>query len=372
MGSLAFQLAGSVYIQMRKVLLKIHLVMGLAAALFLIILGLTGSIMAFEGDIDHWIHPGFWQVAAGQALAEGDLIAGVERKFAPLRVQAVEISQHRDLAQLMQLSDNSSVSVNPYTGGVMGRRTSPGRTGKWLGFIHQVHLRLAGSGRDSWAPAGKIIISYAGVALFLLAPTGLLLWWRAKRGSVRWRGPWFRVFFDLHQVIGIYAGLFLWMAALTGILIGFEWPEKAIFSLTHSARPGFGQPPPSTPMPGAAAVGVDRVIAAARYAIPNAAVELIFLPTEPDASYMVILRVPEETSGSPHSTVAIDQYSGRPLAVHNFLTDSQGYRWIRFNRSIHTGDIGGLVGHIVMSLSSLLLVVMAITGIVIWLKKLAF
>ena len=37
---------------MRKVLLKIHLVMGLAAGLFLIILGLTGSIMAFEGDLD--------------------------------------------------------------------------------------------------------------------------------------------------------------------------------------------------------------------------------------------------------------------------------------------------------------------------------
>ena len=372
MENLAFQLAGSVYIQMRKVLLKIHLVMGLAAALFLIILGLTGSIMAFEGDIDHWIHPGFWHVVERQALVEGELIAGVERSLAPLRVQAVEMSQHRDLAQLMHLSDNSLVSVNPYTGTILGRRTSPGRTGKWLGFIHQVHLRLAGSGRDAWAPAGKIIVSYAGLALLLLAPTGLLLWWRAKRGSIRWSGTWFRVCLDLHHVIGIYAGLFLWMAALTGILIGFEWPEKAIYSLTHSSRPGFEEPPPSTPLPGATPVGVDRAITAARQAIPNAAAELIFLPAEPNASYLIILRVPEETSGSPHSTVTIDQYSGKPLAVHNFLTDSQGYRWIRFNRSIHTGDIGGLAGHIVMSLSSLLLVVMAITGIVIWLKKLAF
>jgi uncharacterized iron-regulated membrane protein len=85
----------------------------------------------------------------------------------------------------------------------------------------------------------------------------------------------------------------------------------------------------------------------------------------------VILRVPEETSGSAHSSVVVDQFSGKPLAVHNFLTDSQGYRWIRFNRSIHTGDIGGLAGHIIMSLSSLLLVVMVLTGVVIWLKKLA-
>jgi uncharacterized iron-regulated membrane protein len=57
--------------------------------------------------------------------------------------------------------------------------------------------------------------------------------------------------------------------------------------------------------------------------------------------------------------------------VHNFLTDSQGYRVIRFNRSIHTGDIFGLPSHILVSVSSLLLVVMVVTGLVIWWKKLA-
>src|SRR5262249_39084150 len=150
------------------------------------------------------------------------------------------------------------------TGGILGRRTSPGRTATWLGFIHQVHLRLASSGRNAWAPAGKAIVSYAGLALFLLAPTGLLLWWRAQRGSVRWSVPWFRVCVDLHQVIGIYAGLFLWISALTGIVIGFAWPEKAIYSVTHSSRPGFGERPPSTPLPGTAPVGVDRALAVAR------------------------------------------------------------------------------------------------------------
>lgn len=345
--------------------------MGLAAGLFLSILGLTGSIMAFEGDIDHWLHPGFWHVAEGHVLSEGDLIAAVERKLAPLRVQGVQIAPHPDLARFMQLSDNSSAAVNQYTGAILGRRTAPGRTEKWLGYIHQVHLRLAVNFQAPWPPAGKKIVSWTGLGLFLLAPTGLLLWWRARRGTVRWKGPWFRVCFDLHQVVGIYAGLFLWIAALTSILIGFEWPEKAIYSLTHSSRPKFGEPPQSTPIPGGAPIGVDRAIATARQAIPNAAVDLIFLPLQPDAVYMVVLRVPEETSGSAHSTVAIDQYSGKPLAVHNFLTDSQGYRWIRLNRSIHTGDIGGFPGHVIMSLSSLLLVVMAITGIVIWLKKLA-
>jgi uncharacterized iron-regulated membrane protein len=44
---------------------------------------------------------------------------------------------------------------------------------------------------------------------------------------------------------------------------------------------------------------------------------------------------------------------------------------IRFNRSIHTGDIWGLTGHIIMSLTSVVLLIMVATGVVIWWKKLA-
>ena len=59
------------------------------------------------------------------------------------------------------------------------------------------------------------------------------------------------------------------------------------------------------------------------------------------------------------------------LHALNFLTASPGYRVIRFNRSIHTGDIWGTPGHLIASVSSFLLVVMVVTGLVIWLKKLA-
>jgi uncharacterized iron-regulated membrane protein len=315
---------------MRKVVLKIHLFMGVTAALFLIVLGLTGSIMALEGDIDHWLHPHFWYVDEGsRALLEGTLVASVERQFAPERVAAVQISQHPDVAQLMQLTNSSMVTVNPYTGKVIGQRSGPSRTERWLGFIHQVHLRLAGDGRAPWARAGKIAVSYAGLLLFLLAPTGLLLWWRTKRTTIRWKAAWFSICFDTHQVIGIYAGLFLWISALTGILIGFESGERAVYWLTHSSPPAFGTPPQSTPAPGTVPIGIDRAIATAQQAIQHAAVDLVILPTKPNATYQVILRVPEETSGSAHSSVNIDQFSGATLAVRNFLTDSKGFRWIR-------------------------------------------
>jgi uncharacterized iron-regulated membrane protein len=356
---------------LRKLLLQIHLWLGLAAAIFLVVLGLTGSIMAFEGDIDHWLHPARWYVTPqARALPEADLIRAVEQKYAPARVGAVEISQQRNLAQQMRLNDRSAVTVNPYDGAILGRTVGPTRTQRFLGTVHQIHLRLAPD--TKLGPAGKVVISYAGLVLAILAPTGFILWWRARRTSIQWKkASWFRRCFDAHNVIGLYAGLFLWTAAFTGVLIGFDSGEKAIYAMTNSSRPAFARPPQSTPVPGAAPIGIDRAIEIARQSIPGAAVDTLSLPLGPKASYTVVLRVPEETSGSAHSSLTVDQYTGKVLQVHNFLTDSKGYRWIRFNRAIHTGDLWGLFGHILTSLSSLLLVAMVITGLVIWWKKLA-
>jgi uncharacterized iron-regulated membrane protein len=355
----------------RKILLQIHLWLGLAAAVFLVVLGATGSIIAFEGDIDRWLHPARWYVTAqAHPLPEADLVRAVEQKYAPARAGAIEIPYRSNLAQLMRLNDRSSVTVNPYDGAILGRVVGVSRTQRFLGTIHQIHLRLAPD--TKLAAAGKVAVSYAGLVLCILAPTGFILWWRARRTSIQWKkASWFRRSFDAHHVMGLYAGLFLWIAAFTGVVIGFESGEQAIYAMTHSSRPSFARPPQSTPVPGGTPITIDRAIEIARQAIPNAAVDTVSLPLNPRASYTVVLRVPEETSGSAHSSVTIDQFTGQVLQVRNFLTDSQGYRWIRFNRSIHTGDIGGLAGHIVMSLSSLLLVAMVVTGFVIWWKKLA-
>jgi uncharacterized iron-regulated membrane protein len=356
-----------------KLILKLHLYLGLAAALFLLVLGVTGSIMAFEADIDHWVHPHDWYVTpAGRPLSEADLIAAAERQVSPARVRMIQIAPRRNLAQLMPLSDRSAVNVNPYDGSILRRATGPNRTEKLLGQIHQLHLRLAPEPRGSWPKTGKQIVSWAGLFLCILAPTGLILWWRTKRTSIQWKNAsWFRRCFDAHHVIGLYAGLFLWIAAFTGILIGFDWGEQSIYKLTGSAGPSRRAPPVSKAVPGGQPIGVDRAMEIARQAIPAGVVEIAQLPGNPKGAFFFVLRVPEDTTGSPQSTVAVDQYSGQVLQARDFRTDSRGYYWIRFNRAIHTGDLLGTPGHVIVSLSSLFLVAMVLTGVVIWLKKLA-
>jgi len=359
---------------MRTFVLKLHLYLGLVSAILLIVLGLTGSIIAFEGDIEHWLHADLWRVKAGSStLPESRLVQIVEQRFAPLRVRALQRFRDDNLVHLMQLSNGTFAYINPYDGIIQGTTTAPTNSQRILAYIHQIHLRLTPDPRStpSVAAVGKFIVSLAGLALCLLVPTGLILWWRTKRLSIQTAGSWFRMCFDLHHVLGVYAGLFLFVAAFTGILIGFDFGEQAIFAVTHSSRPAPRLKFSSVKTDDATPIGIDRAIEIAQQAMPGASFAGMGLPVDEKGVYGVMMRVPEETSESVHSSVAIDQYSGKVLELRNFTTDSTGYRVVRFNRSIHTGDIFGTPSHIVASLSSLLLVVMVITGLVIWWKKLA-
>ena len=83
-------------------------------------------------------------------------------------------------------------------------------------------------------------------------------------------------------------------------------------------------------------------------------------------SVMIALQLP-----MPSWSRVIRNNAHSSRRASDFSKGSLGYRIVRLNRSIHTGDIFGFPSHLLMSMSSLLLVVMVVTGIVIWRKKLA-
>lgn len=354
----------------RKILLKVHLYLGLVSAIFLIILGLTGSIMAFEGDIDHWLHPHRWYVSVGQqVLPESVLIKTVEEHFASARVTMVQLPTQANIGQLMYLTHGSGPSstrtqvvVNPYDGNILYVGPGATKTQQTLAFIHQLHLRLLAGA------TGKLIISFVGLLLVFEVPLGVILWWRTKRASVKWQASGFRVAFDLHHAIGVYAAVFLFLAAVTGVLIGFDFAQRMFFTLTHSS-PIVRRNVTSTVVEGGTPIGVDKAIEIARQQMPTANVNFLQPPGSPRGVYTISLRLPGQPWSAINATASVDQYSGKLLQFQNLSTS--GYNAIRLNRSLHTGDIFGLPSRIVMSLTSLVLVAMVVTGVIIWWKKLA-
>jgi uncharacterized iron-regulated membrane protein len=255
------------------------------------------------------------------------------------------------------------VFVDPYSGRILGSLVGQTKDEKVLQAIHSFHQRIG------LGDTGKLIVSIAGAILAFEVIFGLILWWRLKRATIRFSGSWFRVFFDAHNAIGIYASLFLLLVTITGAVIGFDFFEPLIFKVTHSDPLVQRRLPNSVPTTGAKPITADQAIDIAHIAMPEGTPAGMQLPSNPKAAYLVQMRT-EETAPAVHSFVVVDQYSGQVLGMQKFKS-SLGYRVIRFNRSLHTGDVLGLTGHIIMSLTSLVLVVMVISGIVIWWKKIA-
>lgn len=57
---------------MRPLLVLLHRYLGLATALFLALAGLTGSLLAFQHEIDEWLNPTFYHAPAqGPLLSPG-------------------------------------------------------------------------------------------------------------------------------------------------------------------------------------------------------------------------------------------------------------------------------------------------------------
>src|SRR5215472_9510429 len=73
---------------MRKLIFYLHLYLALIAAAFVILMGLTGSIMAFEPEIDRLLHRKLVDVTPGaHALSFSEISAIVAEAFPGERIE---------------------------------------------------------------------------------------------------------------------------------------------------------------------------------------------------------------------------------------------------------------------------------------------
>ena len=258
---------------MRKAIFNLHLFGATVAGVFIVILGLTGGVMAFEEELDHLTHPRLFHVTPQSApLSLAELTTRVTSAFPGTPVVTYGLSVSPDLAWSVN-AGGVIVFVNEYTGEVLGTRTGP----TWLGQVHQLHLRLLAG------HVGKTIMSWAGVFMMALSVSGLYLWWPIKRVSVSRTARARRFWFDLHNAIGVYALVFLFVLALTGVVIGFDsWTTPLLYRVTGS------QPYPGglsvTPVPGARVLTPDQALAIARHELPGAVPVSVNVPGARDTA----------------------------------------------------------------------------------------
>ena len=154
---------------MRKVIFNLHLFVALVAGAFVVILGATGSIMAFETELAELAHASRVFVTPGEKTISLAELSAVALKICPGKVREFHLATRPNRSFGVVVGHNT-VFVNPYTGSVLGVQRGPDLIAEILGKIHQFHLRLLIHNR---ADTGKEIIRWSAVGMALLALSGL-------------------------------------------------------------------------------------------------------------------------------------------------------------------------------------------------------
>lgn len=343
---------------MQRLLFNLHLWTAMLAGVLLVILGVTGAVLAFEQPIDHFLNPGLFYVQPQKTeLPITEVMASLRKAFPKVRANMLMLSQAPDLSTMAAMRGFSAF-VDPHTGRVLGSRRGRGFTQT----VHELHMRLL------LGATGETINSVATVGLIFLTLSGIILWWPLKRVTIARGKSWRRLNFDMHHAIGFYSSVFLLVLSVTGVMIGFgDYTVPWMYRVTKSEPTDSTMD--STPVQGASPISPDEALRKAQPALPGTTPVSIVFPANRDTSYRVAFRYPEDRTPGGRSRVLVDQFSGAILLVESSRTAPAGTRLINLNRALHTGDIEGWPTKILVCLMSLAVVAQAFTGVVMWWKR---
>ena len=231
--------------KLRTVLFWTHLVAGVVAGLVILIMSVTGTLLAFQQSVLRFIERSDRVVAVppdGTPRLDVDTLLERVRGASPdAQPTAVTLDSDPTAAVMVAVGAQGNVFVNPYTGEVLG--TGSPRARAFYRSVTNWHRWLAAEG-EARATA-RAITGACNAAFLVLAVSGLFLWW-PKQWSLRHVGAviWFRRGlrgkardFNWHNTIGFWCAPVLIVLTITGMVISYTWASNLVYTLTGSPRP---------------------------------------------------------------------------------------------------------------------------------------
>ncbi|GIX50292.1 MAG: hypothetical protein KatS3mg132_486 [Limisphaera sp.] len=222
----------------RRWLFWIHLVAGVVAGAVILVMSLTGALIAFEKQLVAWAEGANRRAELpGEGTARLSLQSLVERLRTEQGGPPLAMTIHADpsLAVEIMMGRDELFYWDPYTGEL--RPASARGTRSVLRALTSWHRWLGLEGeRRSW---GKAVTGACNLAFVVLILTGAVLWWPSGRGANRWRMRlWFRPGvrgrardWHWHHVLGLWCGPVLLVLSGSAIVISYAWAARWVQSL---------------------------------------------------------------------------------------------------------------------------------------------
>lgn len=321
-------------------------------------------------------------------VAPDALLADFEQRFGG----ATSVKFYPDANRSVVISSFSRNSpgvtayYNPYTGDFLGAQ-GPGLTA-FFAFILDLHrFLLAGE-------TGKVINGVAILIFLFMLLSGFILWLpkkikQLKQGlTIRWKARFYRLNYDLHNVLGFYTLLALWFIALTGLYVSFHWMKNLMIvslggnsivisddnlaikkDLSDAFNATLENLAKEKSQGAGATWNLESTLQAANEKLPYKGITTVTLPND-QIRTVQLTKLNNDNALNFYLPDAVEfSLSGQIRGVTLFADQPLHEQFKAIAKPLHTGEIMGLPGIIFYFLVSLIGSSLPVTGFIIWWKK---
>lgn len=344
---------------MRRLLQWLHLWIGLSAGLVFAMLGLTGTLLAYQTEILRATSPQLEvpaEVRRNDALVLAQLAANPDVTGADLPRDALPVWQ-------AFAKEGRRLYLHPEDGRLLLERSADN---DWMLWLRVLHTHLLGGA------TGEEVLGVVGIAVLVLLVTGVWLWW-PRAGtfveSLRWHAqPPLRRWFSWHRSLGALSVPLVFVIALTGVAMIYDGAARASLRFAFGDGPAMKPPKAITPDP-ARAIDWTAVFDAAQKALPEAQLRRVSFPRGNNAVVSIRARMPAEWHPVGRSTIWLDPYTATVLRVLDATRQETGMRANYAIYPLHMGGVGGEIYRTAVAVAGLAPTFLLVTGFLFWRRR---
>ncbi|MGB8693621.1 MAG: PepSY-associated TM helix domain-containing protein [Steroidobacteraceae bacterium] len=406
----------------------VHRYAGLYMALFLFIAGVTGSVIAFNVEIDHWLNPPRPVAVRQQPMLDAlQLLARAEALLPQGQANYANFEQRPGEAAMVFLQPRTNPAtgrpyelaadtlvLDPYTGAELERNRSasslwpvtrqnllavivtlhysllvPGSLGVWLFGIAALlwtidcfvsaYLTFPLSARRQGSAGEATATGLADTAAAEALATRS--WWARWKPSwqIKWRGSFYRVNFDVHRAGGLWIWLLLLVLAWSSVAFNlgeqvYNPVMKVVFNMpdVFAEHPTLPKPLENPPIDWQRARALGRSAMAQQAGAQGFKVlseqTLAYMPDR--GAYLYAVRSDRDLAPTGGNTfVLIDGGTGSYAGLYLPTGQNAGVTLTSWILALHVAAIWGLPYKIFLCLVGMLIAALSWTGVYIWWKK---
>jgi len=336
---------------------NIHLWLGLSLGAVGVLVGLSGSFLVYDHEIDAGLNPQRYAVTGSRAsLTYAHYAASARAALASARVVNIRMPEQEGDPVVATARGQGAMFHRVYLDPPTGKVLEAVPDGGLIGWMHRFHENL--TLREYW---GREIVGAVGIAMLISSLSGLYLWWpsrgRFKESLGARRG--ITVSRNVHYLVGFYGCIVLALLSFTGIWLAYVDAGRAVVSAFSPVSPRTVE----TGATGGKPIGPDAAVGTARRPYPTARVTGLAFPNGERGVYRVTLR--DELGAI---VVFIEPATGALLRSVDSANRSSGDRFLAAQRGLHTGELIG-PARALLFLGGLLPAVLVVTGTMMWLRQ---